>query len=390
MKNILSILTLTILITSCGGDAGGKKSVESLIAEGDLSAMQAKKEALKAEIAGLSTEVAQLDVVLKEKDTTKNEVLVTAMTLKDTLFKHYVEVQGNVETKQNVVIYPEYQGTLTRVFIKKGQRVTKGQTLARIDDGGLGSQVAQLESQAALAKTTFERQKRLWDQKIGSEIQYLQAKSQYESSENAVKQLKSQLGKTTVRAPFSGVIDDVITEQGTVVSPGQALFRIVNLSKMYVSAEVPESYLASVIPGKEVEVLFPILGQTITSKVRQTGNYINPSNRTYTVEVDVPSKGGTIKPNLSARLSINDYISEKAILIPLNVINENSEGDQYVYIASAKANSDKIAVAKRQIISTGKTQGDLIEILEGLKDGDRVIVEGARSVKNDQEVKIIN
>ena len=286
------------------------------------------------------------------------------------------------------MIYPEYAGTLSRVLVKEGQRVSKGQTLARIDDGGLSSQVAQLESQEALAKTTFERQKRLWDQKIGSEIQYLQTKTQYESAKNAVAQIKSQLGKTTVRAPFSGIIDNVITEQGTVVSPGQALFRIVNLRDMYVSANVPERYLGSITKGKKVIVDLPVLGQTFDSKVRQTGNYINPTNRNFMIEVNVPNKDGNVKPNLTARLSINDYTAENAILIPLNVINEDGEGNQYVYIASAETNSQS-ATAKRQIISTGKSQGNVIEVLQGLKDGDQIIVEGARSVKDGQEVRIL-
>ncbi len=389
MKKLTLLLIAITTLASCGGNKDGE-SIEKLISDGNLETIRAKKAEIKNQISVLSAQVTELDEVLKKNDTTKKEILVTAMALKDTLFKHYVEVQGNVETKQNVLIYPEYQGTLTRVLVKEGQRVSKGQTLARIDDGGLGSQVAQLEAQSALAKTTYERQKRLWEQKIGSEIQYLQAKTQYESAENSVKQLRSQLGKTTIRAPFSGVIDDVITDQGTVVAPGMAIFRIVNLNNMYVTAEVPESYLSTVVPGKEVSVNLPVLGETITSKVRQTGNYINPANRSFTVEVDLPSKGGKVKPNLTARLSINDYTVEKAILIPLNVINENSEGEQYVYTALVNGSDDNTAVAKRQIIQTGKTQGSQIEILEGLKVGDQIIVEGARSVKDNQEVRILN
>ena len=390
MKNLFSLLVLVIVLISCGGNPGDTPSVDSLIESGDLQAIKAKKEALKSEVANLSSQIASLDAVLKKKDTTGKEALVTTITLNDTLFKHYVEVQGSVETKQNVLIYPEYQGMLTSVYVKKGDRVAKGQTLARIDDGGLSSQLAQLETQAALAKTTFERQQRLWDQKIGSEIQYLQTKTQYEASQNAVNQLKSQLAKTNVSAPFSGVIDEIITEQGTVVSPGQALFRIVNLSNMYVAAEVPESYLATITPGKEVDVYLPVLGEMLRSKIRETGNYINPANRTYTIEVDVPNKDGAVKPNLSARLSINDYTAENSILIPLNVINENADGDQYVYTASAKTNTDNQMIASRQVIKVGKTQGDMIEVLEGLTTGDQVIAEGARSVKDKQEIKIIN
>ena len=246
-----------------------------------------------------------------------------------------------------------------------------------------------MEVQAQLAKTTFERQKRLWEQKIGSEIQYLQAKTNYESAQNAVDQLKSQLGKTSIRAPFSGVIDDVITDQGTVVSPGQGVFRIVNLKDMYIKADVPERFLSSVIPGKEVSIEIPMLATTIESTVRQTGNYINPNNRSFSIEVDVPNKDGNVKPNLTAKVKINDYSNESAILIPLNVISENSENQQYVYKADSNGEENR-AVAKRKIIKTGKTQGDYIEVLDGLAAGDVIIVEGARSVKDGQEVKILN
>ncbi|MFC4634666.1 efflux RND transporter periplasmic adaptor subunit [Dokdonia ponticola] len=387
MKKILSILTITLLLASCGGDKESQ-SIESIIEKGDLETIKTKREEIKKEITALNAQITELDKVLKKNDSSKNKTLVTTLVLKDTLFNHFIEVQGNVETKQNVVIYPEFQGTLNKVYVTEGQRVTKGQSLASIDDGGLTNQLAQLESQASLTKTTYERQKRLWDQKIGSEIQYLQAKTQYESSENMVKQMKSQLAKTVVRAPFSGIIDQVITDQGTVVAPGQPIFRIVNLTDMFVTSEIPESYLATVTPGKKVEVMLPVLGKAITSKVRQTGNYINPANRSFTIEVDVPNKDGQVKPNLTARLSINDYTAENAILIPLSVINENSEGDQYVYTAFAKADTPDKTIAKRQIIKTGKTQGDYIEVLEGLKSGDHLIVEGARSVKDNQEIKV--
>jgi membrane fusion protein (multidrug efflux system) len=386
MKKYITLAILSIALVSCGGDSSGK-SVETLIESGTVEELQSKKEALKAEITTSNEQLAQIEKVLEEKTPRdKKEVLITTMTVKDTLFNHFIEVQGNVETKQNVLIYPEYQGTLSRVLVKEGQRVRKGQLLARIDDGGLGSQVAQVESQAALAKTTFERQQRLWDQKIGSEIQYLQAKTQYESSQNMVNQIKSQLGKTTVTAPFSGVIDEVITDQGTVVAPGVAIFRIVNLDNMYVAAEIPESYLPTVTAGKTVKVEFPVLGESIDATVRQTGNYIKPSNRSFAIEVDVPNKDGKVKPNLTARLSINDYTAENAILIPLNVINENADGEQYVYIAFAKADE---MIAQQKIITTGKSQGDRIEVLSGIEVGDKIIVEGARSVKDNQAVKIL-
>lgn len=390
MKKItLSLLTLLLLAACSGGDKGGK-SIDSLIEDNNLEALEARRETVKAEQRAIQTDLKKLEDAIKKLDTTDKSALVTAHVVQDTLFQHYIELQGNVETKQNVLVYPEYQGTLTRVFVKEGDKVRKGQILARIDDGGLSSQVSQLEVQAQLAKTTFERQERLWNQKIGSEIQYLEAKTNYEAAQSAVNQLKSQLGKTAVKAPFSGVVDDVITEQGTVVAPGQAIFRVVNLNDMYIKADVPERYLSSIVPGKEVSINFPVLGKTITSEVRQTGNYINPGNRTFSVEIDVPSEGGTVKPNLTARIRINDYTKENAVLIPLSVISENAAGEQYVYLAQSEGDSlSNKGVAKRRGIETGKAQGDIIEVLEGLKSGDAIIVEGARAVKDDQEITII-
>ena len=388
MKNILPILLLATLI-ACGGE-DKTTTVEDVIAANDLDAIKTKRTEIKASASELQAQLKMLDDAIKKLDKKDNATLVTVQAITDTLFKHYVELQGDVSTTQNVIIYPEFQGTLSRVLVKEGDRVSKGQLLARIDDGGLGSQLQQLESQAALAKTTFERQKRLWDQNIGSEIQYLQTKTSYESAESAVNQLKSQLGKTAVRAPFSGVIDDVITDQGTVVSAGQQLFRIVNLKDMHIKANVPERFIKDVTPGKEVTVEFPILGETLNSTIKQTGNYINPANRTFSIEVDVPNQDGTIKPNLTARLKINDYTNEQAILIPLNVISEDGEGAQYVYMAVAKTDSIQNEMsAQRQYITTGQTQGDVIEILSGLSQGDQIIIEGARAVKEGQAIKIL-
>jgi len=387
MKNILSILIFSLVLTACGGDSA-ITSVEDVIASSDLEAIKTKRAEIKTQQTTVQEQLKALDAAIKELDKTDNATLITVQTVKDTLFQHFIELQGNVETTQNVIIYPEFQGTLTRVFVTEGDRVSKGQVLARIDDGGLSSQLGQLEAQAALAKTTYERQKRLWDQSIGSEIQYLQTKTSYESAEKAVNQMKSQLAKTAVRAPFSGVIDDVITEQGTVVSAGQQLFRIINLKDMHIKADVPERFIKNVTKGKNVTVEFPILGETITTTVKQTGNYINPNNRTFSVEVDVPNTAGTIKPNLTAKLKINDYTSENAILIPLHVISEDGQGAQYVYTALTETNNQ--VSAKRKFITTGKAQGDYIEILDGLNTGDQIIVEGARSVKEGQAVKILN
>lgn len=389
MKNIYYILVTALIFSACGNN--GQQTVDSLIEAGDVEAMRAKKGELTEQLKTTDREIKLLDSVISTFNLDEKLPLVTTVKAQEQKFDHFLELQGDVMTKQNVLIYPEMAGTLQRVYVQKGQEVRKGQLLATIDDGGMGSQLAQLKTQAELAKTTFERQKRLWDQKIGSEIQYLQAKSNYEAQQNAVKQFQSQLGKSSIRAPFAGIIDNVIKDQGTVVSPGPGseVFRIVNLSNMYIDVEVPETYLGSVTKGKKAQVYFPVLGDSAITKIRQTGNFINPSNRSFSVEIPVPNKNGNIKPNLTAKVRINDYTSEKAILIPQSIVSENAEGEQYAYIAM-EPNADNEAIAKKIIITTGKTQGALIEVLSGIEDGNQVIKEGARSVKDGQKVKIIN
>lgn len=385
MRSILKLIVLSLIIVSCGGNKN--ESVDSLIAEGNIEALKEKRSALNEEQRTAAMQVKKIDSVLELKSGNKNLPLVSTIVVKDTLFNHYLELQGSVETKQNIVISPEYNGLLERIYVKEGQRVNKGQLLAKIDDGGISQQLAQMETQLALAKTTFERRQRLWEQNIGSEIEYLQAKAQYEGQQNSVAQMRSQVGKTTIRAPFSGTIEDVIAEQGTVVASGQTqIMRLVSLEDMYIEAEIPEDYLTSVSENTPVTINFPILNKTVDSKVRQASNYISPANRTFRIEVAVPNKDKSIKPNLTARLMINDYTSEKALLIPLSVISENADGEQYVYIAEG----EDTPVAKRQIIETGRSQGQNIEVLSGLSNGDFVIKEGARTVKEGQELQIKN
>ena len=389
MKNIYTLLIITLVLAACGGDKK-EKSLEDILASNNLTALKEKRDEIDTKQQEFAEQLKQLNAKISELDTIKKLPLVTTISIKPEVFNHFLELQGNVQTKQNLVIYPEMGGTLTRVYVKEGQQVSKGQLLATIDDGGLSQQVAQLQIQADLAKTTFERQERLWKQNIGSEIQYLQAKSSYEAQQKAVNQLKSQLGKTSVRAPFSGVIDDVITDQGSVVAPGQSqLMRIVNLEDMYIETDVPESYITNVTVNKDVKVEFPVLGKTMDAKIRQAGNFINPSNRTFKIEVAVPNKDKSIKPNLTARLKINDYSNDTAILIPQSIISENAEGEQYVYIVENK-NNDAEGNAKRIIIETGKSQGDFIEVVKGLDTNSEIIKEGARSVKDGQTVKVID
>jgi len=387
MKKIITVC-LVLILSSCG--SGDQSNIETVLASKDLKKIREKRLSLENEYNALSDQIKQLDQAIHELDTTANIPLVTTLMAKSEVFNHFVELQGSVKTKENIIIYPEVPGILIDIYVKKGQKVNKGQLLASIDDGGLEQQVSQLEIQANLAQTTFERQKRLWDQKIGSEMAYLQAKSNYEAQNKAVKQLKIQLDKTRIKAPFSGVIDDIMTDEGSVVSPGQSpIIRIVNLNNMYIEADVPETYVKDITKNKTVEVEFPVLNKTMDATISQAGNFINPANRTFKVEVSVPNKDENIKPNMTAKIRINDYKNNTAILIPQGIISENASGQQYVFIVTNKTENNEVQTEKA-IITTGKMQGDLIEVLGGIEDGTEIIEEGARSIREGQIVKIIN
>ncbi len=388
MKNIVPIFTLFLLLLSCGGDKN--VSIDTLIDDGDLDKLRSKKTAISSELKALNEQVKRLDSVIAVLDADTKLPLVSTFEVSAQNFQHFLELQGDVATKQNVLIYPEMAGTLQRVYVTEGDKVTKGQLLGIIDDGGMANQLAQLKTQATLAETTYQRQKRLWEQKIGSEIQYLQAKTNYEATISGVEQAERQLSKSRLTAPFTGIIDDVIKDQGTVVSPGPGaeVFRIVNLSDMYITVDVPESYLGTITKGSMAKVYFPVLGDSIKTAIRQTGNFINPNNRSFSVEIPVPNKNGSIKPNLSARVTINDYTNANALLVPQSVISENAEGEQYVYIAE-NPTEEMQGTAKKRIVITGKTQGRFVEILSGLSAGELIIQEGARTVKDNQDVQII-
>lgn len=383
MRTLTIIATIGLLI-GCGSADEQDMNISS--SSGDIEALKSKRDVLLAEEQRIQAELKEIEAQISAAEPKDNLPLVTVQILEADTFHHYVRLQGDVKTAEDVVLYAEYSGVLNSILVDEGQKVRKGQTLAMIDDGGLGQQLSQMSIQRDLAKTTFERQSRLWEQNIGSEMAYLQAKTNYEAQEEAVSQMERQLAKTSITAPFSGIVDDIITEQGNVVYPGQnPIMRIVDLDDMYIESSVPEAHLPNLKRGSDVKVEIPVLGETLNARVRQVGNYINPANRTFTIEVNLPSNDQSIKPNLTARLAINDYTSEEAILIPQSIISEDSEGKEYVYVIDSEAAQPK---ATRTYVETGKTSDDRIEILSGLKAGDKVIVEGARSVRDGLEVRI--
>ena len=385
-KYILLSLWASLSLLSCQEK---KQTVEEVIATNDLAQLRAQRAAIGDQHQALSQDLEALDRAIGKLDQNEKLSLVTALVISPERFEHYLQVQGDVATKQNIVLYPQFSGQLQTLHVSVGDQVKKGNLLATLDDNGMAQQLNQLMVQEALAKTTFERQEKLWHQNIGSELQYLQAKTQYEAQRSLTQQVAQQLEKSKIVAPFDGTIDAVLAEAGTVVSAGMSpVFRLVNLSNMYLKADVPEGYLNDVVAGKKVIVNFPVLRLEVPSKIRSVGRYINPDNRTFSVEVDLPNKKAQIKPNLTAQININDYTNDQALLVPQSVISENAAGEQYVYTTQYDQERNQ-SMAKKQMVVTGKTEGDFVEIIQGIQPGDTVIAEGARSVKDGQPISIL-
>jgi membrane fusion protein (multidrug efflux system) len=374
MKKILILTTLSIVLIACNSSEKNK-SVDDIIASKDVKAITEKK-------AELQSQLTQIDEALATLDVNKEVVaLVTAVKLKDTLFNHYLEVQGSINTNENVLIQPEFPGNLVELNVKAGQRVSKGQILGRTDDGGMSQQLASAENQYALAKTTFERQKNLWSQKIGSEIQYLQAQTQMISAQKGVAQIKAQIAKTVIRAPFSGTIDEVFVEKGEVVAASsQGLMRIVNLGNMYVSTSIPETYIGKLKIGTEVDVYLTSLDKTYKGKVRQIGNFVNPNNRSFGIEVSVPNPENLLRPNQVAKLKVIDYVSKNAVVVPTNVIQQDSKKNDFVYTVTNS--NGKTGIAKKVIVKTGQSSDNVTEILSGLDSDAIIVTEGMNTISD--------
>ena len=367
MKKVVLIATSLLLI------ACGEKSTDDLIKDKNITELKNRKATIQAELEKIDA------ALLKGNKAPESEALVSVVTVKDTVFNHYLEIQGNVNTKENILVQPEFSGTLTTLNVKAGQRVAKGQILGKVDDAGMSQQLESIENQYALAKTSFERQKNLWDKKIGSEIQFLQAQAQMISAQKSVAQMRAQVAKTVIRAPFSGTIDEVFVERGQVVAPSpQGLMRIVNLSNMYVSTTVPETYIGKLKVGTVVDVFLTSLGKTYKGKVRQVANFINPSNRSFGIEVSVPNPDNLLRPNQVAKLKIIDYTIKNAIVVPTNVVQEDGEHNKFVFIATNV--NGKSGVAKKVLVKVGKSSNNVTEILSGLAANDVIITEGANNI----------
>tara|TARA_A100001015_G_scaffold307581_1_gene403721 strand:+ start:1477 stop:2643 length:1167 start_codon:yes stop_codon:yes gene_type:complete len=387
MKKIIYTLYVIALAIGCSGNQSVTTS--DLIRAKDLNGLKTQKEEKLKFINALKAELNQINAAILNLDPSEKLALISTFKVKPENFDHYIEIQADIKTRQNVLLYPEYTGTLKKIYVEEGQEVKKGKLLAQIDDAGLKNQLEQLQIQAALSKTTYERTQRLWDQNIGAEMQLLQAKATYESQLKSIAQLKKQLQRTRILAPFSGTIDEIVANTGANLLPGQTpVMRIVNLKKMYTEASVPERYLSQIKKGTTATVKIPMLDREYPTTVRQTGNFINPNNRSFRVETPLPNPDEMIKPNLSCKLKINDYSNPEALMIPLRIIKENAIGKKYIFKLTPDG-KDQVYRTEQVFVKLGKKSTDKVEILEGIQAGDLLVNEGATIVENNQRVKNI-
>jgi len=373
MKSLLTYVSLLLLsfgVASCAGD--------------DLDAKKAELESLKSQLTEITEQIKTLEEALSAADpafaaAAKKSLLITTVAARKGEFTHFLEVTGSVLSKKNVNISAETVGRILEIPAVEGMRVSKGQVLAKIDAESIQRSVEEMENSLSLAKTVFEKQERLWNQKIGTEIQYLQAKSQKEGLEKSMASMKTQLGKAVIRAPFNGTIETVRVKLGELVQPGSQMFQFVGESDLFIEADISESYISALAKGDSVAITFPSLNKTIATKVSATGSIINPNNRTFKVEVFLPSLP-EVKPNMISVLKIQDYKNAESVIIPAHLILADTKGD-YVFIVEN-------GIAKKKYVTRGYTSGDETEIVTGLVGTELLVDKGFREVGDNYSVNV--
>lgn len=366
-KNTLLALILTVVMVACGGGGGSDKK------KAELEKLKKEKSVLDDKIAKLEEEVAKLDTTKKDKHI---EVLIMPLTSR--VFKSYIEVQGRVDADENVSLSTEMPGTISKIYVKVGDRVSKGQILAETDQRALQQQLNDLQTSMELAKQMYEKQKALWDQKIGTEIQFLQAKTTKEGLDTKIAAMQEQLRMTKIISPIDGTVDLVNVKVGQATSPGMGVITVVNFSNMKVKAEVAESYALRVKNDNEVLVLFPDMKDSLVAKIHYASRGINALTRTFAVEVLLDNKK-EYHPNTVAKLKINDYQSPTPMLVvPVKYIQKSDEGSFVMVEEKGKA--------VKKVVTLGREYSGNAEVLTGLKEGDNVITEGYDLVNDGSSV----
>ena len=385
MKKLIITLSL-ILLLSC--NSSRNSSINDLINKGDLETLKKKKKEYVDLMNDLRLDLNDINNGIMLLDENEQIQVISKFNVIEKEFTTYVELQANLKSRKNVVILSEFQGALKNLFVREGQLVKKGELLAEINDSGLKEQLDQMLIQANYTKDNFDRVKRLWEKNIGSEMQFLKAKSDFETNNKMVEQIRDQLSKTNIYAPFDGEIDEIISNLGSNLVPGSPILRVVNLDIIYAEAQVPEKYVSSIELGTEALVSIPLLNKEVTSKIVQSGNFINPNNRTFRVEAPVENKDKRIKQNLNARIKIKNYSNIKALVVPLRVIREDASGRPFIY-KLVETDKKDILLTVKIFVETGANNDEEIEITKGLSIGDIIVLEGANNVEDNQRVRVI-
>lgn len=380
MKYLLYLITLLALISasSCGSENSWPEDIE-----GKKTLLTAKKDSLRTiekDIAKLVSEIAKL-----EPNKEKPRELVTLQKVEKIDFQHFIEIQGSVQSDEYVNASSEVGGRIIDLRVREGQTINKGALVAKLDLEAVQKQIAELEKSMELAVDVYERQKRLWDQNIGSEIQYLQAKNNKERLEKSLETINYQLTKAEVYAPSSGVVEMVNIKAGEMVSPGMPIITILNTYKVKVVANVPETYIKAIGRGEEVTIKFPALDTEKRARVTRIGNIINPANRTFEVEVEMANPKGLYKPNLLAIMMVNDNTYKDVPTVPIEMVQQEVSGRSFVYIKSEGADG---SFAKKVYVKTGDNYDGKIVITEGLIGGEEILVDGARVVAENALIKV--
>lgn len=353
MKNSILILVMVAIISACGG--GDKKA--------ELEKLKKQKSELETKIAAIEEELAKTDTTKKEQD-----MEVVALPVEAKIFKTYIEIQGRIDADENVALSSEMPGTVTKINVKVGDEVSKGQVLAETDARSVYQQIADLQTSLDLSKQVFEKQKNLWDQKIGTELQYLQAKNAKEGLENKIATMQEQVRMSKIISPINGTVDNLNIKIGQAIAPGMSAISVINFSNLKVKADVAEAYTARVKTGNDVLVLFPDMKDSLTSKIHYASRGINNLTRTFGVEVLLDGNK-EYHPNMVARLKINDYKSEKPeIVVPVKYIQKGAEESFVMVVENGKA--------VKKILTIGREYNGMAEITNGLKEGDLLITEG--------------
>ncbi len=374
MKKITLLFIAATLAISCAKE----------VKNSSLEALNAKKTNLITKIDSLNTVLKLVEEEIIKLDPDKNFQTVTVLPVKNGVFKHFLEIQGVAKANKNIDISPEMGGTVTAILVKEGQKVQAGQLLIQLDDASIRNSINELNTQLSLAKTTFDRQERLWNQKIGSEMQYLQSKAQKEGLENNLSSLRTQARKMKIIAPFSGIVDEIFPRLGELTSPQMPTVRLLNLDQVYVEADVTETYLPIIKVGTETIVHFTSINKETNSKISQVGDYINPANRSFKIRINIDNKDQSIKPNLLADIKIADFEST-GIIIPATLVQQDQNGNNYVFTIITENKQQKVVKNK---ITIDKEYNNEIYISAGLTANDTLVNAGSRFVKDGDIVKI--